>query len=107
MARNQKRASFWDKIFKKPEKSNPYNYNWDKILSGQTPIYITDFGENIYASDVVQQAVYSIVSELKKLDPVHVRMIGSDLTAVSGNIQKVLEAPNPLMTTSDFIEKVA
>lgn len=107
MARNQKRASFWDKIFKKPEKSNPYNLNWDKILSGQTPIYITDFGENIYASDVVQQAVYSIVSELKKLDPVHVRMIGSDLTAVSGNIQKVLEAPNPLMTTSDFIEKVA
>lgn len=96
--------AFWDKWFKKP---NNAVRRWVDILSGHTPIYITDFGDNIYASDVVQQAIYSIVSELKKLDPVHVKKIADDIVSVDGNIQRVLDAPNPLMTTSDFIEKVA
>ena len=96
--------AWFDKVFKKPDK--PMNRNYIDILSGLIPIYSTEFGENIYASDVVQQAIYSIVSEIKKLDPVHVRKIGSDLVPVEGNIQQVLDAPNPLMTTTDFIEKV-
>lgn len=74
-------------------------------MSGIAPIYSSGFGENIYASDVVQQALYCIVTEMKKLDPVHVRKNGEDMTSVSGSIQGVLDAPNPLMTTSDFIEK--
>ena len=99
--------AFWDKFFKKPEQ--PRKYDIYDILSGIAPIYSNEFGENVYASDVVQQAIYSIVSELKKLDPVHVRRMvnGSEFISVSGNIQNVLDAPNPLMTTSDFIEKVA
>ena len=105
MANKEKRASWWHRIFKKSDK--PYFYNWRDILSGVAPIYSTDFGENIYASDVVQQAIYSIVTELKKLDPVHIRVLGGDLVPVEGNVQNVLDAPNPLMTTSDFIEKVA
>lgn len=105
MANKEKRASWWHRIFKKSDK--PYFYNWRDILSGIAPIYSTDFGENIYASDVVQQAIYSIVTELKKLDPVHIRVLGGDLVPVEGNVQNVLDAPNPLMTTSDFIEKVA
>lgn len=105
MANKEKRANWWHRIFKKSDK--PYFYNWRDILSGIAPIYSTDFGENIYASDVVQQAIYSIVTELKKLDPVHIRVLGGDLVPVEGNVQNVLDAPNPLMTTSDFIEKVA
>lgn len=99
--------SFWDRIFKKPEKTK--KYNWGDILSGIVPIYSNGFGTNIYASDVVQQAIYSIVTELKKLDPVHVRKTASDsdFVSVAGSIQSVLDAPNPLMTTSDFIEKIA
>lgn len=96
--------NFWDRFFKKPKKRETYKLA--EILSGLAPIYSTGFGNNIYASDVVQQAVYSIVSELKKLDPVHVRKIGSDVISIPGNIQSVLDAPNPLMTTSDFIEKI-
>lgn len=101
------KRSFWDKFFRKPEKVK--KYNWADILSGVAPIYSNGFGTNIYASDVVQQAIYSIVTELKKLDPVHVRKTAndSDLVSVSGNIQSVLDAPNDLMTTSDFIEKIA
>ena len=77
------------------------------VLSGIAPIYSNEFGENVFASDVVQQAIYSIVTELKKLDPCHIRMNGSDPVPQMGNIQRVLDAPNPLMTTSDFIEKLA
>lgn len=99
--------AFWDKWFKKPSRENKYSY--EDILSGIIPIYSNGFGENIYASDVVQQAIYSIVTELKKLDPVHVRKSqgDNDFVSVAGNIQSVLDAPNPLMTTSDFIEKIA
>ena len=75
-------------------------------LDGYYPSY-SQFGNNIYASDVVQQAIYSIVTELKKLDPTHVRRLSnSEYVPVTGNIQNVLDNPNPLMTTSDFIEKI-
>lgn len=93
----------FDKLFKKKEKND---YLVAHYLDGRYPSY-SQFGNNIYASDVVQQAIYSIVAELKKLDPTHVRKIdNSEYTPVEGNIQKVLENPNPLMTTCDFIEKI-
>lgn len=100
--------AWFDKVFKKtPE--NQLSYNYADILSGIAPLYSSGFGNDIYASDVVQQAVYSIVTELKKLDPVHVRKAINDsgYVEMAGNVQSVLENPNPLMTTSDFIEKVA
>lgn len=69
------------------------------------PIY-TQFGTNIYASDVVQQAVKCIVDEMKKLNPTHVRYNGQDSVPVKGStIQDVLNSPNDLMTTSEFLEK--
>jgi HK97 family phage portal protein len=91
----------------KPKQEYDAYKNTVDILSGITPIYTTGFGENIFASDVVQQAIYSIVTELKKLDPCHIRMVGNDPIPQSGSIQNVLDAPNPLMTTGDFIEKIA
>lgn len=103
----KEKRGFWSKIFKKPEKQ--LSYSLEDILSGIVPIYSSGFGNNVYASDVVQQAIYSIVTELKKLDPTHIRSIpnSNDFASVGGNIQNVLDAPNPLMTTSDFIEKIA
>ena len=101
-------ASFFDRLigsFKKPDKQ--INYNLAEILSGFAPIYSNGYGRSIYASDVVQQAVYAIVTELKKLDPVHERKSSGGYVEVNSDIQKVLDAPNPLMTTSDFIEKIA
>lgn len=41
------------------------------MLDGTAPVF-TQFGQNIYASDVVQQAVSCIVQEMKKLRPEHV-----------------------------------
>lgn len=75
------------------------------MLNGYTPIF-SQFGDNIYASDVVQQAIYCIVTEIKKLNPQHIKLNGSDMTPIGSNLQAVLENPNPLMTKSDFLEKV-
>ena len=90
-----------DKLRRKPPKNSTYA----DMLNGYTPIY-SQFGNDIYASDVVQQAISCIVSELKKLNPQHVRKIGHDVEPVTGDIQAVLNAPNEIMTTSDFLEKV-
>lgn len=106
----QEKRGLWSKIFGKKKSDEPFRtYSLEDILNGITPIYSSDFGKDVYASDVVQQAVYAIVKELKKLDPMHVRRIGgaNDYLPVDGNIQNVLDDPNPLMTTTDFIEKIA
>lgn len=95
---------FWSKWFKKKDKDSLLAIA--DALNGYSPFY-SQFGQNIYASDVVQQAIFAIVNELKKLDPVHVRRTGGLEVAVDGNIQNVLDNPNPLMTTSDFLEKIS
>ncbi len=75
------------------------------LMNGRTPIY-TQFGTNIYASDVVQQAITCITLEMKKLRPMHILQKGSDPVPMYGKIQKMLNEPNPYMTTSDFLEKI-
>ena len=66
----------------------------------------SQFGTNIYASDVVKQALKCIVDEMKKLKPAHVRYKDNDPTPVKSTVQDVLDDPNPLMTTSEFLEKI-
>ena len=83
----------------------PKNTKYAAMLNGYTPIF-SQFGDDIYVSDVVQQSLNCIVSEMKKLNPMHVKTKGSDVTTVTSSVQKVLKNPNPLMTTSDFIEKI-
>lgn len=93
---------WFDKLFRK----QPKKQNFAPTLDGFLPIY-TQFGTNIYASDVVQQALKCIVDEMKKLKPTHVRYMGSDpVPIMKGDIKEVLEEPNPLMTTSEFLEKI-
>ena len=94
--------SWFSDLFKK----QPKNSTFAPTLDGFLPIY-SQFGTNIYASDVVQQALKCIVDELKKLNPSHVRYAGSDPVPVKeSTVQDVLTDPNQLMTTSEFIEKV-
>ena len=90
-----------DKLFRRPPKDRKFAPTMD----GWTPIY-SQFGTNIYASDVVQQALKCIVDEMKKLNPTHIRMKDSDPVPVKGNVQDILDSPNQLMTTSEFLEKI-
>lgn len=92
---------WFDKMFKRPPKTRKFA----PTLDGFTPIY-SQFGNNIYASDVVQQALKCIVDEIKKLTPTHIRYKGNDPVPVKSTVQDVLDDPNPLMTTSEFLEKI-
>ena len=93
---------WFDKLFRRQPKQTkvaPYT-------DGFYPFY-SQFGTNIYASDVVQQALKCIVDEMKKLNPTHVRYNGSDPAPVKGStVQDVLSNPNDLMTTNEFLEKI-
>ena len=91
-------------LFKKQE-DKPIVTKYADMLTGGAPIF-SQFGTNIYASDVVQQAINCIVSEMKKLRMEHIRENGSDVEPVNSSLQAVLNNPNPLMTSSDFLEKI-
>ena len=89
-----------DRLFKK----KPKNSTYAPTFNGFMPMY-SQFGTNIYASDVVQQALKCIVDEMKKLNPTHVRYTGNDPVPVRSTVQDVLDNPNQIMTTSEFLEK--
>lgn len=93
---------WFDRLFRR----KPKEAKLAPTLNGFAPIY-TQFGTNIYASDVVQQALKCIVDEVKKLNPTHVRYNGSDPVPAQSDLQAVLDNPNDLMTTSEFLEKIA
>ena len=91
---------WFDRLFRR----GPKNKKFAPTFDGFMPIY-TQFGTNIYASDVVQHALKCIVDEMKKLNPTHIRYRGNDPVPVKSTVQDVLDAPNDLMTTSEFLEK--
>ena len=90
----------------KLKRKSPKKQKWAQMLNGYTPIF-SQFGTNIYASDVVQQAVKCIVDEMKKLNPTHIRYNRNDPVPVSGTIQTLFNDPNPVMTTSEFLEIIS
>ena len=91
--------------FKNKSKQTDSNVNL-QMLNGTTPVF-SNFGDNIYVSDVVQQAISCIVFEMKKLSIKHIRENGFSMTTVSDSqVQWVLDNPNSYMTQSDFIEKI-
>lgn len=91
----------FDRLFHRAPKDRKFAPSLDSYM----PIF-SQFGTNIYASDVVKQALACIVDEMKKLNPTHVRYNGADPVPVKSTFQDVLDDPNPLMTTTEFIEKV-
>lgn len=93
--------SWFSDLFKRGPKNTKFAPSFD----GFAPIY-SQFGTNIYASDVVQQALKCIVDEIKKLNPSHIKYNDLDPIPVKhSSIQAVLDEPNELMTTVDFLEK--
>lgn len=91
--------------FLKKKKQNDNNLSLIKGQDWWTPLY-SQFGSNIYKSIVVQQAINCIVREVKKLHPQHIIKRGNSIQGVEDDLQNVLDNPNPLMTTTDFLEKI-
>lgn len=75
-------------------------------MGGNVPFY-APFGESIYASDIIVQAIRCKANEFKKLEPRHITMSGDNkILNTDSNIAKVLKRPNSYMTTADFLEKI-
>lgn len=82
--------------------------SYAKMMNGYSPVF-SNFGEDIYASDLVQIAISRICTEMSKLNPKHIRTdsVTGLQNIVNSSIGKLLKfGPNPLMTTSDFLEKI-
>ena len=78
-----------------------------KMLDGSYPVF-SQFGNNIYASDIVQMAIDRIATEVSKLQPKHIRTDSDGIQSIPKNsINRLFKfAPNPIMTTRDFLEKI-
>ncbi|MBT2696353.1 phage portal protein [Bacillus sp. ISL-40] len=83
------------------------NMQYAKLLDGFAPIF-SQFGRDIYASDVVQTCIDIIATECSKLQPKHIRTDNTGMMKnVNGGLNRLFKfAPNELMTTKDFIEKI-
>ena len=81
--------------------------NYAKFIDGRSPIF-NQYGKDIYASDIVQMCIDIIATECSKLQPKHIRIDKNGVQKnVNSNINRLFKfAPNELMTTKDFIEKI-
>lgn len=89
---------------------NNKNNKVGKVIFTQngTIARVGSFGDNLLASDTVQQCIAAIAKEMKKLEPRHVRFNETKTTCslVNDDLNKLLKKPNENMTTSDFLEKI-
>jgi HK97 family phage portal protein len=81
------------------------NRKYSMMLHNDRPIF-SSFGRDIFSSDVVQSAIKCISDELIKCKPMHIIQNDRAIIPQDSDISKVLESPNDLMTTSDFINKI-
>ena len=97
--------AFWDFLNKK-NKNNNNKFHRFEGLNWQPASYYTPAITDVFETDVVQQVIWCITQEAKKLEPRHVIRKENGYKLVNDNIQSVLDDPNVFMTTADFIEKV-
>lgn len=94
---------FFD-LFKPKQKQQGLRYA--PTMTGGAPFY-TSFGESVYASDIIVQAIRCKANEFKKLDPRHIRTTnGAQEIVNDSSISRVLRRPNAYMTQADFLEKI-
>lgn len=77
------------------------------MLDGGYPVF-SQFGNNIYSSDIVQIAIDCIATEISKLQPRHIRTDKNGIQTVPiDSLNRLFKfSPNPIMTTRDFLEKI-
>lgn len=90
----------------KPKEKKIQGLRYAPTMTGGAPFY-TAFGESVYASDIIVQAIRCKANEFKKLDPRHIRTTnGAQEIVNDSSISRVLRRPNAYMTQADFLEKI-
>ena len=78
-----------------------------ETLSGVTPTYSEHNRlDNIWQCDLAWQCLSRITREVAKVTPAHIVKTPGELYSVNDAIQRVLQHPNPIMTTYDMMSKV-
>lgn len=91
-------------FFKKNKNKNRYP---QAVTMGGNYSFYSDFGNSIYASDIIVQSIRCKANEFKKLQPRHIRTTGGRQEVITdSSISKCLARPNAYMTTADFLEKI-
>ncbi|WP_206110196.1 phage portal protein [Paenibacillus aquistagni] len=77
-----------------------------KMLNGYIPSF-GQFGQDIYASDSVQNCIDIIATDISKLQPRHIRTDSNGMQKYpKSSLNRLFKiAPNPMMTIRDFLEK--
>ena len=79
---------------------------WWGWLSNSTPIF-SSFGNNIYLSDYVNNAIDRVATEISKIDLKSVVITGDTIKVQNDDITRLFRfKPNPLQTSSDFFSNV-
>ena len=77
-----------------------------KMMSGQIPVF-SQFGNDIYESDIVQQCIDCIANEMSKLQISHVIKKGDNEYIAESKTNRLFEyGVNEYMTLSDFLWKI-
>ncbi len=85
-----------------PGKASKYQ-RW---LSDSTPIF-SSFGNNIYLSDYVNNAIDRVASEISKIEFKSIVQNGDSLAVQNDDITRLFRfKPNPLQTASDFFANI-
>lgn len=94
-------------FFKHKPKEPKKDLNYVITQNGYAPTF-TEFGNNIYASDIIMQAIRCKTNEFKKLNPRHIREKDGNKTMVTdSSIAQCLKRPNEIMTQTEFLEKIS
>lgn len=92
-------------IFSSVLGNNKKEYQYAKMLNGSLPVF-SNFGRDIYASDIVDRCISIKAKEMSKLFPKHIRTTDDKQVTINSSINRLLKfGPNELMTTSDFLSK--
>lgn len=96
----------FDFFKKKQQPQQKSTLTFAPTMNRAQPFY-SNFGDNIYMSDIVVQSIRCKANEMKKLTPRHIRTTeGQQNVITDSSIARVLKRPNAYMTTADFLEKV-
>ena len=68
--------------FLKGAKKTIQNMKYAKMMNGYTPVF-SQFGNDVYASDIVQNAISIICNDMSKLLPKHIKSRSKDRNANS------------------------
>jgi phage portal protein BeeE len=92
-------------IFKKNTEKTPPTQQ--ATLFNSSPSF-SQFGSDIYASDVVQNCIDVIATEISKMAPQHIRVNSKGEQSIpASSLNRLFKfSPNGLMTTRDFLEKI-